>query len=297
MVCKHFLFLYGKLLITVVLVVGILVAGVQLYHMLRPHQLRIIFFDVGQGDAIFVETPDGHQMLIDGGSGEKIIEELSRALPYFDRTLDVVVATHPDADHITGLIPVLEKYQVNRIVTSPLPGHTGVFESLETSIKNEHAVVHVAKRGDEIVFGDGVVARILYPPSPYRGSKDETNDASVSMIITYGDESVLLTGDLPSTHESELLRLWPSHEPVGSHVTIYKAGHHGSKYSSGEQLLSYIKPEYAVISAGKNNKYGHPNPETLSRLQTYAKEILSTIERGTITFLLDGKSLQLETDK
>lgn len=283
---------YGKMVMVVSLTVGILLVLLLLYHILVLQKLRVTFFDVGQGDAIFIQTPDRHQMLIDGGNGEKILEELSRALPYFDRTLDVVVATHPDADHITGLIPVLEKFQVDTIITSPLPGHTEVFETLKKYITDEQATVRVAKRGDEIIFGDGVVAQILYPSSPYHGSLDETNDASVSMIITYGDESVLLTGDLPTVHEGKLLR-----DPLPERVTIYKAGHHGSKYSSGEQLLSYIKPEYVVVSAGKDNKYGHPNPEALSRIERYSKEVLSTVVRGTITFLLDGQSVKVKTGR
>jgi competence protein ComEC len=103
---------------------------------------------------------------------------------------------------------------------------------------------------------------------------------------------VLLTGDLPSTHEGELIQ-----DTLPHPITIYKAGHHGSKYSSGDQLLSYIRPEYAVISAGKDNKYGHPNPEAVGRLQKYAKEIISTIDRGTISFLLDGTNVEVKTSK
>jgi competence protein ComEC len=132
----------------------------------------------------------------------------------------------------------------------------------------------------------------LYPGKNFHGNENDTNDASVSVVVTYGDESVLLTGDLPSKHEAELLQ-----DSLPHGVTIYKAGHHGSKYSSGDQLLSYIKPEYAVISAGKDNKYGHPNEETLARLTTYSKEILSTIDRGTISFLLDGETVTLKTDR
>ena len=213
-------------------------------------------------------------------------------MSYFDRHIDVMIATHPDADHITGLIPILKKYEVRTIVTSPLSGHTGVSGELTKSLVAEHAVVRVAQKGDEIDFGDGVVAHILYPSKNLRVKESETNDASVSLVLTYGDTSVLLTGDLSTTHEGELFG-----SALPRKVTIYKAGHHGSKFSSGEQLLSYIKPEYVVISAGKDNKYGHPNLEAIERLTTYSKEILSTIDKGTITFLLDGKSVELRTEK
>ncbi len=231
-------------------------------------------------------------MIIDGGVSDKVLEKVSSKMSYFDRHIDVMIATHPDADHITGLIPVLTQFEVGAIITSPLSGHTGVAGELTKHVDDEYAVVHVARKGDVIDFGDGVVAHILYPSKNLHVKESETNNASVSLVITYGEESVLLTGDLPTTHEGELFG-----NVLPKSVTIYKAGHHGSKYSSGEQLLSYIRPEYAVISAGKDNKYGHPNPEALERLTTYSKEIISTIDKGTITFLLDGKSVAIETEK
>jgi competence protein ComEC len=114
----------------------------------------------------------------------------------------------------------------------------------------------------------------------------------VSIVVKYGDISFLLTGDLPELEESKLIS-----DLLPRHVTVYKAGHHGSKYSSSEQLLTYIRPEYTVISAGKNNTYGHPSPEAISRLQRYSREIISTIDRGTITFVTDGKSMKVETKR
>lgn len=289
---RIFFFDYGKVFLCGVLVTLTLCIVCFAISSIGPKKLKVSFLDIGQGDAILIQTPGGHDMLIDGGGSDNVLEKMSRQMSYFDRHIDVVVATHPDADHITGLIPVLTKYQVNDIVVSPLSGHTGIVESLGKSIEGEGAKVHVARKGDQIIFGDGVVAHILYPAKNLHVSESETNDASVSLVITYGEESVLLTGDLATTYEDKLMS-----SALPRNVTIYKAGHHGSKYSSGEQLLSYIKPEYAVISAGKGNKYGHPNPEAISRLQTYSREILSTIEKGTITFLLDGKSLELSTDK
>lgn len=289
---KLFLSSYGKVSALLFLFgVSLLIVSL-LIHSIAPKKLKVSFLDVGQGDAILIQTPGGHDMLIDGGGTDKVLEKLSKQMSYFDRGIDVVVATHPDADHITGLIPVLKKYQVKQIITSPLSGHTGISETLEKSINDEHAEVRVAQKGDQIIFGDGVVAHVLYPTKNIHVSKSETNDASVSIVITYGDESVLLTGDLATTYEGALLG-----GALPKNITIYKAGHHGSKYSSGEQLLSYIKPEYSVISAGKDNKYGHPNQEALSRLETYSREILSTIEKGTITFFLDGKSLSVSTEK
>ena len=289
---REFLSSYGKATLCGVLLLTTLSLVCLIVFHVSPHKLEVSFLDIGQGDAILITSPSGKQMLIDGGSTNKILEELARHISYFDRTLDVVVATHPDADHVTGLIPVLEKFKVDTVILSPSEGHTGIYNEVKNHIKVEDANVHVGATGDVIDFGDGVLATILYPSKNYVEKKDDTNDASVSMIITYGDESVLLTGDLPSTEEGELMRAG-----LPKKITVYKAGHHGSKYSSSEQLLSYIKPEYSVISAGKNNKYGHPSPQALERLQKYSKEILSTIDKGAITFITDGKSLEVVTEK
>ena len=258
----------------------------------KPRDLIISFLDVGQGDAILVQTPSGHTMLIDGGPNNAVLYPLSRSLPFFTHAIDVMVATHPDSDHVTGLIPVLESYDVSTIIISPNNGSTELYNTFKQDVLREKANVHVAKTDDMIDFHDGVTAVLLYPPPLYVPTHD-TNDASVSMLIRYGDDTFLLTGDLPSTEEPKLIQSGF----LSRHVTVYKAGHHGSKTSSGIPLLSYINPEYAVISAGKNNKYGHPNPETIKRLEMYAKEIISTIDKGTISFLTDGKNIVVQTTK
>lgn len=283
---------YGKLFFATLLVIASLVCWMSLSTLLAPQKLEVSFLDVGQGDAILIRTPGRHTMLIDGGVDGRVLERLASRLSYFDKSIDVMVATHADADHITGLIPVLDAYDVGHVVMSPLSGHTGIFDELTKKIADEGVTSSVAKVGDEIIFGDGVVARVLYPGAYFHGNEKDTNDASVCILLTYGNESVLLTGDLPSTYEGKLLTGTLPH-----HVTIYKAGHHGSKYSSGDALLSYIRPEYAVISAGKDNKYGHPNPEAVGRLEMYSQEILSTIDKGTVTFLLDGNNMEVKTSK
>jgi beta-lactamase superfamily II metal-dependent hydrolase len=256
------------------------------------HNLTVSVLDVGQGDAILLVTPSHHTMLIDGGAANIVLDRLSKQLPYGTKTIDVILATHPDADHITGLIPVLEKYNVKHIVVSPHGGDTDIVRDLVSHITIEEADVHVAQTGDALDFHDGVHARILYPYKNYTPTKD-TNDASVSMVVMYDDMSFLLTGDLPIQKERYLLQ----EGVLPHHITVYKAGHHGSKTSSSEQLLSYIKPEYAVISAGAENKYGHPHQETLTRLEMYAKEIISTIDKGTISFITDGHAMRIVTTK
>lgn len=292
---------YGKLCAALLTLLLGFICCLSLSSSTSQASLKVSFLDIGQGDAILIQTPNGHDMLIDGGPNDRILEKLSEKMSYFDRHLDIILETHPDADHITGLIPVLKKYDVSNIITSPILGHTGIFDELEKHEQEERADMYIGERGDEIIFGDGVQVRVLYPSKNFHGSSKATNDASVSVLVTYGEQSILLTGDLPSEHEGEivreLMRLEKSASVTQAPVTIYKAGHHGSKYSSGDKLLSYIQPNYTVISAGKDNRYGHPNPEAVGRLEKYSHEILSTIDHGTVSFLLDGRHVKLDIDK
>jgi competence protein ComEC len=283
---------YGKVSICIVAIFISIILCYEIISLITPQKLRVSFLDVGQGDSILIQTPSGHDMLIDGGATNIVLERLAKQMSFFDRSIDVVVATHPDADHVTGLIPVLEKYNVEKIIISKVEGETGIFEDLNNHIKNEGAHIIIAEVGDEINFNDDVSAKILFPTKNYIAKKNDTNDASVSMVLQYDDITFLLTGDLPTTNESKLIS-----GGLTKNITVYKAGHHGSKSSSGEQLLTYIRPEYAIISAGKDNTYGHPNIETLERLQKYAKEIVSTIDRGTISFRTDGRLLEIKTTK
>ncbi len=282
---------YRKSFVVVFSLLAICVAISVITSVAVPKKLKVSFLDIGQGDSILIQTPGGHEMLIDGGPNDGVLGKLHREMSYFNHDIDVVVATHGDADHVTGLIPVLEVFDVEHIVRSPIDAHTEIFDDLTHHVEKETNNLHVAQAGDKIDFGDGVIAYVLYPTKSI-SPKTETNDASVCVVIMYGAHSFLLTGDLSSKFESKLIS-----GVLPKHVTVYKAGHHGSKTSSGASLLTYIKPEYAVISAGRDNKYGHPNEETLTRLQMYAQEILSTIDRGTITFISDGRLLEVETEK
>lgn len=286
---KDFFNEYGKVVLVGFSLLSVFILVCIVVQEATPKKLSISFLDVGQGDAILIETPSGHDMLIDGGPTDAVLARLGEEMNYFDRTLEVMVATHGDADHVTGLIPVLETYNVEKIIHSPIDAETGIFDDLALHIKDEGAEVHVGGKGDTIDFGDGVVAHVLYP-NKNLSPKTDTNDASVSIVVTYGNHSFLLTGDLTTKYEGSLIG-----GALPRNVTVYKAGHHGSNTSSGVQLLSYIKPEYSVISVGADNRYGHPRPETMERLRTYSKEILETSVRGTITFLSDGKLLEIET--
>jgi beta-lactamase superfamily II metal-dependent hydrolase len=257
--------------------------------------LTVHFVDVGQGDGIFIETPSHHTMIIDGGPSTKMLRTVDGYTSPLSKNIDVLLATHPDADHVTGLIPVLERYDVHTIIVSPAKSSTGVFASLNQAIAKEAAQgahVHVGNLGDRIAFGDGVTFTEVSPKTSVWHGED-TNDESVVGVLSYGDYTFLLTGDLPSTREGGVV----GSKLVPRNITVLKAGHHGSKYSSSDMFLNFLKPTYAIISAGKDNRYGHPNPEALARLQKNSKLIMSTIDSGTISFFTDGKNMRIETEK
>jgi len=184
---------YGKVLVMFALLSVSLLSVYLIVFLTIPQKLRVSFLDVGQGDAIFIQTPSGKNMLVDGGPNDVIRTRLAHEMSYFDNDIDVIVETHPDADHVTGLIPVLEKYNVKKIIISSVEGSTGIFDDLTKHINGEHSDVHVAHAGDVIDFHDGVVVNILYPSINYIAKKNDTNDASVSLVINYGDETFLLT--------------------------------------------------------------------------------------------------------
>lgn len=250
--------------------------------------LRVSFLDVGQGDSIFIEGPTGIQMLIDGGRDHSVLRELPKHMSFFDRSIDVVVATHPDADHIGGLPEVFERYTVHTYLSSGVENTTMPTAVLAHAVSVEPSLTSIlARRGMRIDLGRGAYGEILYPDRDVEGV--ETNTASIVMRVVYGESEFMLTGDAPSEIESWIIS---SHERDKLLSDVLKAGHHGSRHSTSEVWLSAVSPEYVVISAGKDNSYGHPHEEVLSRVAAIGATLLSTIDSGTISFESDGRRIQ-----
>lgn len=250
----------------------------------REHTV-LAFLNIGQGDSIYVRSPDGYDMLIDGGPDHTVLRELPRITGPLDRTIEVMVETHPDQDHIAGLVDVLARYQVRTVMTPGIPHDTDTYRALEDAITREPGVSRVtARRGMRIHLGDALYADVLYPDHDVSRIR-ATNDGSIVLRLVYGSSTATLTGDAPSTVEDKLVR------DYGSHLQsqILKAGHHGSKYSTDALWLRTVAPEIVVVSAGKGNTYGHPSPEVLTRIQEWGARIVSTIESGTIVFESTGE--------
>lgn len=252
--------------------------------------LVVNFLDVGQGDSILIESPNGVQMLIDGGRDGQVLRELQNTMPIGDQILEVVLATHPDADHIGGLDDVLAKFEVKQIIGNGDTSDTATYRSYVNAGESETgAEVLKLGRGERIVLDQNrkIYLDVLAPEK--RKMSDDTNSNSIVARLTYGEVEFLLTGDADTVTESEILK-W-CRECLQSDVL--KAGHHGSRTSTSRTFLESVSPIYAVISAGRKNSYGHPHKEVIQTLQNAGVQILETSKEGTITFETDGVGLWL----
>lgn len=247
--------------------------------------LTVAFLDVGQGDAIYVEAPTGEQILIDGGKDRTVLNRLSEVMPWLDRSIDIVLATHPDQDHIGGLIPVFDSYEIGQVVTTGSTAETDIFQSLYQRTLSEGSEVSLVRRGSTIDLGD-VQIDILFPEQVFEISDRNVN--SIVLTLKYGDIQFLLTGDVGVEQERHLINEYGSELKSD----VLKLGHHGSKTSSDQHFLEIVSPEVAIVSAAKNSKYGHPAPEVIDRLKSLGMPVVSTAHEGNIVFETDGYYLK-----
>lgn len=254
----------------------------------RGAKLTVAFLDVGQGDAIFIESPTGTQILIDGGPDRSVLRELGKVMPFYDRTIDMLVVTNPDKDHFAGFLDVLRSYKVAAVMEPGTVGASAEYKVFEELIEEEPAPRLLARRGQNIDLGGGAVLEILFPDRDIEGV--DTNDGSIVAKLIYGNTSFLLTGDTTSAVEEYLARL----DGKRLDVDVLKAGHHGSRTSTSDALVGLASPAYAVISAGKENRYGHPHAEVLERLKQFEVETLGTYERGTIIMESNGENIRVK---
>lgn len=251
--------------------------------------LTVSFLDIGQGDAIFIQSPTGIQMLVDGGPDASVLRELGSKMPFFDRSLDAIVETHPDKDHIAGLVDVFDRYAVKNFLEPGIPNDTSYSKALVAAVKKEPGVRNtLARRGMRLVLGGGAYADILFPDRDVSGV--ETNTGSVVMRVVYGSTSFLLTGDSPQSIEKYLSSIYGT----ALESDVLKPGHHGSRTSSAPEYIAAVHPSYAVFSRGCDNSYGHPHQEVIDLLAAAKIPTLDTCKDGTVTFHSDGKTLRVE---
>lgn len=246
-------------------------------------ELKVTFLDVGQGDSTFIELPNDQCMLIDAAEPEYSEEILSYIQEEGYDRIDYLVATHPHSDHIGGMSEIVEDLDIGAVYMPKVQANTQVFEKLLLAIKEKGLKICAAKAGTRILEEGALDIRIVAPAGD---DYSDLNDYSAVVRLTYGKDAFLFMGDAEKQSEDDITQ--------EIQADVLKVGHHGSEYSSGEVFLQEVDPDYAVISCGKDNKYGHPDQETLQKLKKLHAEIFRTDRQGTIVMTSSGNGISVE---
>lgn len=277
---KQYLRWYVLLLL---IVFSIVLLGVIL-HEDRKGVLTFEVLNIGQGDALWIESPTGVQVIVDGGPDNTLMKEIPKVMPWYDRHIDMIVVTNPDKDHYEGFISLLKKYKVDAVLEPGTTSKTETYALLEKEISDKKIEKVVARRGQVIDLGGGAYLQVIFPDRDISGLS--SNDGSLVMKLVYGETSVMLQGDSTVKIEDYLLTLGTT----TLKSTILKAGHHGSRTSSVSEYVSAVAPKWIVISSGLRNDYGHPHKETLETMQKLGIPTYDTCNNGRLVFESDGKS-------
>jgi competence protein ComEC len=273
-----------------ILLLGAVLACLAIFTKAQNGLLEVRFFDVGQGKAALIRTPEGHDILIDGGPDNSILQKIGQTLPFYDRDIDLIILTHPDSDHLNGLIEIAERYKIAAVIESGIADKSPENKKWEELIKEKKIPVTFAQAGQKIQAG-GLLLRIFYPNISLAGKiPSNTNSASLVIRLDYGKNSFLFTGDTEEATESWLLGTG-----MGIDVDILDVSHHGSKNSTGLDFLRAVSPEAAIIQAGQDNRYGHPHEETLEKLGKAGAKILRTDLCGDINILAGLERYRIES--
>lgn len=246
---------------------------------------RVVFLDVGQGSGAYIRTSDGFEMLIDSGETNKTLRSLSRFRIPWDRYIDIAIASHADKDHV-GMFPeIIRRYDIRTVISTPYASDkNGPYTALEYEVAQRAGEVYFPQMGKRYALAPHLSIVFLHPFYNEQGLSD--NDASLVFILEHHDIRFLFTGDISRTIERQLVQQYGSE--LESDVLV--VAHHGSRNSSDPTFIHTVSPRYAVISAGKDNLYGHPHAETLQMLSNVGTYILRTDSLGNIEFVISGDS-------
>lgn len=275
---------------------GLILAAVNLAfwgEIAQGSSLRVTFFDVGQGDSIFIQTPRGHQILIDGGPNRNVAEKVGKTLPFWDKSLDLVILTHADADHITGLVDVFREYQVENVLWTGVEKDTNIYKEWKGVLGEEAANIALGRAGEKLVWSEdpNVFLAIVSPDENTVQSTGAVNDTSIVAALHYGEHSFLFPGDISQVIEQKLVN-----QGASINTSILKVPHHGSRSSNSENFLAAVSPEIAVIQVGSKNRYGHPTQEVLERFAAFGIPVLRTDLQGDILIQSNGNSVTYSSE-
>lgn len=251
--------------------------------------LRIWFLNVGQGDAVLMQVPDGGWVLTDGGPGSAVVQELSRIIPFYDREIELVILSHPHADHLDGLLHVFQRYHVQNLLLTGVKYDYVGYERLLQLAKDNGVRLLYPKSGVDFRIGK-VGIDMIYPSESLVGrSFSNVNNSSIVYRLIYGDFVAIFSGDLEDTVEDELVK------QVGLNLDaeLMKAGHHGSKTSNTQAFVERISPDFAVISCGVDNKFKHPFAGTLETFHDMGIRLSRTDVDGPVGFVVSGEAPRL----
>ncbi len=262
--------------------------------------LHLSVLDIGQGDTILIQQGN-RQVLVDGGpSPQAIALELGKKMPFWDRTIELVVLTHPDADHVSGLVEVLNRYQVKQVLYPALDFESAIYNEWLSLVEEKDIKCSIARAGQQIDLGQGALIKVLNPQVPLlTGTESDIDNNGVVLQITMGEVSFLLTADIMRPAELALIT-----RRADLTSTVLKVAHHGSATSTTAEFLAVVDPQLAVISVGEHNKFGHPTPEVMQRLEARigSANICLTYDARTgrhhsIEFITDGEKLWLRVER
>jgi len=271
-------------IISGLIIIVLILLGYLLFQELDKN-LQVIFFDVGQGDAILIKTPNNQKILIDGGPDNIIVNKIGRYFNFFDKTIDLMILTHAHSDHLVGLVEVLKRYQVKKVLYNGAVHTTPEYFEWLRLIKEKKISLEIAKTGQEIIFSSDLKLKIIYPLENLTNKQfEDLNQTSIVSLLTFKNTNFLFMGDLPQAEEEEMLKSYPDLK-----AEIIKIGHHGSKYSTSDELLRAVDPKVAIIQVGKDNKFGLPALITLKKLERKNINILRTDQQGDIIIKSNNK--------
>ncbi|MBI5754844.1 MBL fold metallo-hydrolase [Candidatus Peregrinibacteria bacterium] len=279
---KYIFYVYTSLL------AGIVLLSIFLLK-LPGDALKIHFLDIGQGDSVLIQTPSFHEILIDGGPGNAVLSQLSEVLPFFEKTIDLVVLTHPHADHLMGLLPVIQRYRVKNVLLTGVSYPSEIYDEFLREVREQGITLYFAKADEDFLIGKTVFFDVLYPFTPLLGQKfDNVNNSSIVLRVEYQGISenfrAFFPGDVEKEVEKKLLE-----NGIEMTADLLKAGHHGSRTSSTEAFLSAVSPQYMAIQSGEGNQFGHPHRETLISASRRGISVFRNDLFGRITFAIGEK--------
>jgi len=260
-------------------------------------KLHITVCDVGQGDAVIIRTPDGRTVLFDGGPDKKVLGCLNRAMPFWQRQVDLMILSHPHADHLNGLIDVLKRYQVRQFASEELANSSESFKALEAAVKKEGIHWQTLVNSDNIKISHEVNLIVVGPTQKYihetspDGTISSGEFASLELLLTYGEFRMLLTGDSQFQQMAQAISLYPQ---MLQNITILQQPHHGSRSGITPEILHELSPEVVTISVGEKNSYGHPAPSILTMLQAAQIKIYRTDKSGDLRLKTDGETYNIQ---